>query len=142
MFDILLLIKITQNTIMAATTSLLIFVTSQQLTNLLSQESFSEKTGLLQNHEIQGMINSLLVGAISVSGTCNHVNVLASSVIGGIAAIIYISTRKVLQRFEIDDPLEVTQVHGVAGLWGLTAIGVFDTDMGLITTGNLNFFGT
>ena len=44
-------------------------------------------------------------------------------------------------RLEIDDPLQVSQIHGFCGLWGLMAVGIFDKDRGLIVTGEFRQLG-
>lgn len=46
-----------------------------------------------------------------------------------------------LHRFEIDDPLDTTQVHGLCGFWAIIAKGIFDRDQGIFATGLANFIG-
>lgn len=53
--------------------------------------------------------------------------------------LIYIQTQKVLRRYEIDDPLDISQSHGLCGLFALIASGMFDSDNGFIRTGNPDF---
>jgi Amt family ammonium transporter len=42
----------------------------------------------------------------------------------------------------IDDPVGVIGVHGICGLFGTLAVGLFATDGGLFYGGGLNLFGT
>jgi ammonia channel protein AmtB len=41
-----------------------------------------------------------------------------------------------VSRYEIDDPLDITQVHGFCGIWSVIAVGVFDIERGFFYTGN------
>ena len=56
--------------------------------------------------------------------------------IGVIGSIIYSSTKKIIIRYEIDDPLDISEVHGFCGIWALIAVGIFDIDNGLLYTGS------
>ena len=46
-----------------------------------------------------------------------------------------------LFRFEIDDPLDISQTHGICGFWALIASGIFDRDRGFLMTGNGEYLG-
>ena len=43
-----------------------------------------------------------------------------------------------MERFRLDDPLQSTQIHLVCGLWGVIALGLYDMDRGLLTTGKFD----
>jgi len=58
-----------------------------------------------------------------------------------IGSLIYTSTKKVIERYEIDDPLDNAEIHGFCGLWSLIAVGMFDINQGLLYTGDINFLG-
>jgi Amt family ammonium transporter len=40
-----------------------------------------------------------------------------------------------MEKLEIDDPVEATQVHGFCGIWGCIAIALFHTEKGLFYGG-------
>lgn len=46
-----------------------------------------------------------------------------------------------LYRYEIDDPLDVSQTHGICGLWGIVASGLFDSRQGFLITGKGSYLG-
>ena len=46
--------------------------------------------------------------------------------------------KKMLIKLEIDDTLNQFAIHGVCGLWGLIAAGIFDNEKGLIATGHFD----
>jgi ammonium transporter, Amt family len=59
-------------------------------------------------------------------------------VIGLIGSVIYTSTKKMIVRNEIDDPLDISEVHGFCGIWSIVAVGIFDLDKGMVYTGKFN----
>ena len=72
---------------------------------------------------------------VSVTASCNNIELWAAAAIGIIGSQIYIQTKRLIQRFEIDDPLDISEVHGFCGIWAILAAGIFDQDKGLFYTG-------
>lgn len=81
------------------------------------------------------LFNSIMAGLISSTGSCGYVDSFGASIIGIISGLIYCLGVKLVKRFEIDDPLEVSQTHLACGIWGILAIGLFHTDLGLFYVG-------
>jgi len=79
----------------------------------------------------------LLAGAISVSAGCNNYSPAISFFIGCLGSGLYYSFRGLLLKFEVDDPMEITKVHGICAFWGLLAVGLFDQDKGFVTAGSV-----
>ena len=46
-----------------------------------------------------------------------------------------------MEAYQIDDPLDISEVHGFCGIWSILALGLFDREQGLLTTGSTIFFG-
>ena len=44
--------------------------------------------------------------------------------------------KRVLNRVEFDDPLNIVSIHLFCGLWGLCAAGIFDQNYGVMFTNN------
>eukprot|EP00753_Platysulcus_tardus_P017954 PLAT6648.2.p1 GENE.PLAT6648.2~~PLAT6648.2.p1 ORF type:complete len:395 (-),score=166.15 PLAT6648.2:84-1187(-) len=60
----------------------------------------------------------------------------AALITGAIGSTFHmLVARLVMKRLLVDDPLAATAVHAGGGLWGLLAVGLFDTSAGLLTTG-------
>ena len=78
---------------------------------------------------------------VSVTASCNNINLGSALMIGIIGSVVYLNTKKIVSRFEIDDPLDISQVHGFCGIWSVLAVGVFDRDKGLIYTGDATQLG-
>lgn len=81
------------------------------------------------------LCNGVLAGMVSVTASCNNIELWAAATIGVIGSQIYIQTKRLIQRFEIDDPLDISEVHGFCGIWAILAAGIFDQDKGLFYTG-------
>jgi len=77
-----------------------------------------------------------------VTACCNNVELWAAALIGFLGCLVYVYTKKLLVRFEIDDPLEITQKNGICGLFSIIAAGIFDKDDGFIRTGDSVFLFT
>ena len=76
-----------------------------------------------------------MAGCVSITSACNNVTPSNSVIIGFVGAIVYKSAVSLFDRLEIDDPLQVSQIHGFCGIWGVLAVGIFDKDTGLINSG-------
>jgi Amt family ammonium transporter len=71
------------------------------------------------------MCNGLLAGLVAITAPCAFVPPWAAVLIGAIAGIISDWAVFFFERRGIDDPVGAISVHGVGGLWGLLAVGLF-----------------
>ena len=63
---------------------------------------------------------------VAITAPCAFVNTLGAGLIGLVAGIlVVVSIVFVEGRFKVDDPVGAVSVHGVNGLWGLIALGLF-----------------
>ena len=74
----------------------------------------------------------------AISGSSAYVSVTSAAFIGIIASFGYDGATRLMNKFEIDDPMNYAQINGVGGAWGLIAIGIFHNKNGLVTTASLN----
>ena len=63
---------------------------------------------------------------VSVTACCDNIELWAAAIIGIIGSLIYTQTKKLISKFEIDDPLDISEVHGFCGMWAILAVGIFD----------------
>jgi Amt family ammonium transporter len=69
-----------------------------------------------------------VAGLVAITPAAGFVNVLGALVIGaGASVICYISVAFVKAKFGYDDSLDAFGVHGVGGIWGALATGIFAT---------------
>ena len=71
------------------------------------------------------LCNGLIAGLVAVSGPCPFVGGWAALLVGAVAGGMVVASVLLLERRGIDDPVGAISVHGVAGLWGLLAVGIF-----------------
>lgn len=85
--------------------------------------------------------SSVIAGIASVASASGYIEIHAAIIIGGFGGVIYLLASLLLNRFQLDDPLQATQTHLFCGLWGVIAFGLVHKEKGLLTTGNFRFMG-
>ncbi|OGD54493.1 ammonia channel protein [Candidatus Bathyarchaeota archaeon RBG_13_38_9] len=83
-----------------------------------------------------GAATGAVAGLVAITPAAGFVTVQAALAIGFGASIICYAAIQLKNRFHLDDALDVWGVHGVGGIWGAIATGIFATGVGLIA-GNL-----
>lgn len=76
---------------------------------------------------LEDIHNGLLAGLVSITANCSVVAMEGALIIGICAAPLYLFANRFLERMKIDDVISAVPVHGVCGLWGLIATGLFAT---------------
>ena len=122
-------------TIMSASAS----VVAQPLLNMFI--SAINKEDHTMRYDLISTLGCLMAGCVSVTASCNNIEMHSAIVIGVIGSLCYQVSVILFDRFQIDDPIQATQVHAICGFWGLCAEGIFDKTHGLIATGDLKHFG-
>ena len=75
--------------------------------------------------------NGALAGLVGITAGAAYVEPWGAVAIGAIAAPIMMASLVAIERvFKIDDPVGAISVHGVTGLWGLLAVGIFASGNG------------
>jgi Amt family ammonium transporter len=70
--------------------------------------------------------NGCLAGLVAITAPCAFVSSWGALAIGAIAGVLVCVAVSVLERrFKIDDPVGAVAVHGINGLWGVIALGIF-----------------
>ncbi len=70
--------------------------------------------------------NGALAGLVGITAGAAFVEPWSAVVIGAIAAPVMMGSLILIERvLKIDDPVGAISVHGVTGLWGLLAVGIF-----------------
>jgi Amt family ammonium transporter len=71
------------------------------------------------------MCNGMLAGLVAITAPCAFVSPWAAFVIGFIGGVIVVYSVFFWDSRGIDDPVGAISVHGVNGIWGLLAVGIF-----------------
>ena len=86
-----------------------------------------------QRYDVGALTNGLISGLVSITGVCDRCEPWSALIIGLLASLIYSLACKLVQKVGVDDPIEASMVHGFCGVWGLIAVGIFDTKHGLVS---------
>lgn len=92
-------------------------------------------------------MNGALAGLVAITAGCAFVDPWAAIIIGAIGGIIVVLGVVLLDKLHIDDPVGAVPVHGMNGVWGTIAIGIFGKESlglisnGLVYGGGLKLFG-
>jgi len=75
---------------------------------------------------VLGMIAGSIAGLVGITPGAAYVGVWESMIIGAVAGVLcFFSVRFFRGKTRIDDALDVFAVHGVGGIWGALATGLF-----------------
>ena len=70
--------------------------------------------------------NGALAGLVAVCAGSDVMHPIGALVIGGVAGVIFVTcSRSSTNEWQIDDVLGVWPLHGLCGLWGGIACGIF-----------------
>ena len=72
-------------------------------------------------------LNGALSGLVGITAGCAYVSPFWSIVIGVVSGILVVFSVGFFDRLKIDDPVGAISVHGVCGIWGTMAVGLFKT---------------
>ncbi len=77
--------------------------------------------------DVTQMGNGALAGLVAITAPCAFVDPWGAIVIGFVAGIIVPPLVLAVEKLKIDDPVGALPVHGMAGIWGTLAAGLFAT---------------
>lgn len=85
--------------------------------------------------DITMAINGVLAGLVAITAGCNVVDSGSAIIIGLIAGVLVDVAVIFFDKIKIDDPVGAIAVHGVNGLFGTIAVGLFASESGLFFGG-------
>jgi Amt family ammonium transporter len=86
-------------------------------------------------------MNGALAGLAAVTGGAAFVNPACAVIIGLVAGLLVVSGVYFFDRHHADDPVGAIAVHGVNGVWGILAVGLFAQKGGLFFGGGWSLLG-
>lgn len=78
-------------------------------------------------------LNGILAGLVGITANCDCVTNMQAIIIGGVAGVLVMAAIIALDKLMIDDPVGAFPVHGVCGMWGGIATGIFGAGKDLTT---------
>ena len=82
----------------------------------------------LKKPDITMALNGILAGLVGITAGADSVTWIGAILIGLIAGCIVVFAIVFIDRIKIDDPVGAISVHGICGIWGTVAVGIFSTN--------------
>ncbi|MFC7063618.1 ammonium transporter [Halobacillus seohaensis] len=87
-------------------------------------------------------LNGALAGLVGITAGTGDLSAIGAIITGLIAGVILVEGVQLLDRkLHIDDPVGAIAVHGICGVWGTLAVGLFAVDGGLFYGGGIAQLG-
>jgi len=106
----------------------LVFVTTSLAAAAGALASIFTSMIYLKKPDISMALNGVLAGLVGITAGADTVTWGGSIVIGAIAGIVVVFAIIIIDRIRIDDPVGAVSVHGICGVWGTIAVGIFSTN--------------
>ena len=83
--------------------------------------------------DVSMTLNGILGGLVAITAPCDVVSPVDSVIIGVVGGVLMcLAIPFIDSKLKIDDPVGAISVHGVCGLWGTIAVGLFASDPALL----------
>lgn len=69
--------------------------------------------------------NGMLAGLVAITAPCAFVTPGESVIIGIVAGVLVCAGVTLVDKVHVDDPVGAVAVHGMNGIWGMIAVGLF-----------------
>jgi Amt family ammonium transporter len=87
---------------------------------------------VMKKPELSMALNGALAGLVAITAPCDAVSPIGAICIGAVAGILVVLSVLFFDFIlKVDDPVGAVSVHGVCGLWGTLAYGLFAKEAGL-----------
>ncbi len=83
---------------------------------------------LTKTYDLSMVLNGILAGLVGITAGADSFTGSSAILIGFIAGIIIPLSVVFFDKVKIDDPVGAISVHGVCGIWGTLAVGIFSTN--------------
>ena len=79
----------------------------------------------LKKPDVSMALNGILAGLVGITAGADSMGPWAAVIVGAIAGVIVVLSIIFFDSIKIDDPVGAISVHGVCGIWGTVAVGIF-----------------
>ncbi|AQQ52409.1 ammonium transporter [Planococcus lenghuensis] len=87
-------------------------------------------------------LNGVLGGLVGITAGCAEISLGGSIIVGLVSGVVLVEGIRFLEtKAKVDDPVGAIAVHGICGIWGTLAVGLFSTSTGLFYTGSFAQLG-
>jgi Amt family ammonium transporter len=107
----------------------LVFVTTSLAAAAGGVAAFFVAYIMFKSYDLSMVLNGILGGLVGVTAGADSFTGMGAIAVGAIAGIIIpLSIVFFDKTLKLDDPVGATSVHGVCGIWGTLAVGIFSTN--------------
>ena len=78
-----------------------------------------------QKPDLSMALNGILAGLVGITAGADTVGMGSAVIIGLIAGVLVVFSIVFFDSIKIDDPVGAISVHGICGIWGTIAVGIF-----------------
>lgn len=86
---------------------------------------------LFKKPDLALTLNGALAGLVGITANCDTVTNNSALIIGAVAGVLVVLGTILLEKLKIDDAVGAWPVHGLCGIWGGIATGIFGIDKAL-----------
>lgn len=87
-------------------------------------------------------LNGALAGLVGITAGAANLSLIGAMITGLVAGIILVEGVRFIEwKLKVDDPVGAVAVHGLCGVWGTLAVGLFATSGGLFYGGGAKLLG-
>ncbi|MEM1415926.1 MAG: ammonium transporter [Myxococcota bacterium] len=97
------------------------------------------RTGMM---DLSMGLNGALAGLVGITAGCDVIAPGWALLVGVLAGMLCVEGVFFLERMKVDDPVGAITVHGVCGIFGTLAVGLFGDEVGLFVGGGAAQLGT
>lgn len=110
----------------------LVFVTTSLAAAAGGVAAFFTAYALFKSYDLSMVLNGILGGLVGITAGADQMSGGEAILIGAIAGVIIPFSIVFFDRtLKLDDPVGATSVHGVCGIWGTLAVGIFGASAGI-----------
>lgn len=80
---------------------------------------------VLKKPDLSMALNGILAGLVGITAGADTVGEGGAVIIGLVAGVIVVFSILFFDKIRIDDPVGAVSVHGICGMWGTIAVGIF-----------------
>jgi len=92
--------------------------------------------------DVSMSLNGALAGLVGITAGCANVDAVGALAIGLVAGVLVVLAVEFIDiKLKVDDPVGAVAVHGVCGIWGTVAVGLFAVEGGLFYGGGAGQLG-
>lgn len=80
---------------------------------------------VLKKPDLSMALNGILAGLVGITAGADAIAPFSAILVGAIAGLLVLFSVLFFDKIQIDDPVGAISVHGVCGVWGTLAVGIF-----------------